>query len=72
MQEIKTIEECKVYCDECVFLENRPTLAETFYNSGKYEQTGTRFYCRKKEKWYTIGTTIEQIGFSWCLDGIKK
>lgn len=72
MGDIKTVEECKVYCDECKFLEERPTLAETSFGSGVYTQTGTRFYCAKCNRWYTIGTTLEQVGFSWCLKGEKK
>lgn len=72
MKELKTIEESKIYCDECKFLEEKPTLAETYFNSGEYVQTGTRFYCPKKNKWYTIGSTLEHIGMGWCLEGIKK
>ena len=72
MEQMKTIEECKVYCDECKFLEERPTLAETSFGSGEYVQTGTRFYCSKKGKWYTLNSTIEEVGFCWCLSGEKK
>jgi hypothetical protein len=72
MKVLKTVDESKVYCDECRFLEERPTLAETSFGSGEYAQTGTRFYCSKYGKWYTINSTIEEIGFCWCLGGEKK
>lgn len=64
--------EHKVYCDECVYLQERPTMAETTMGSGVYYQTGTRFYCPKQKKWFPLNSTINEVGYSYCLDGMKK
>lgn len=62
----------KVYCDECVFLEERPTLAEVPFGSGNYVKTGTRFYCPVHEKWFSINTPMELMQFNYCASGVKK
>lgn len=59
----------KIYCDECKFLEERPVFANDLH--GIIMQTGTRFYCPIKNRWYTIGMTIEQIGYEYCNKGEK-
>jgi hypothetical protein len=56
----------KTYCDECAFLQNR----EVKTNDGIV--TGTRYYCSKKKKWFSIGATLEEIGFSYCAEGANK
>ena len=61
----------KVYCDECIYLEERPAKAEVPMDSGNYITTGTRFYCRKHDKWYSIGTNKELIRFNYCVQGDK-
>ena len=55
----------KVYCDECKYLQNREIKVND-------KVTGTRFYCSKKNVWFTIGTTLEQIGFHCCAEGKKN
>lgn len=62
----------KVYCDECIYLEKRPIKAEVPMGSGNYIVTGTRFYCRKHDKWYSIGTNEELIKFGYCVEGEIK
>ena len=62
----------KVYCDECVFLEERPTLAEVPMDSGNYIKTGTRFYCPVQQKWFALNTTKEEMGFNYCVQGKRK
>lgn len=62
----------KVYCDECVFLEERPVLAEVPMDSGNYVKTGTRFYCPIHKKWFAINTTMEQMRFNYCASGVKN
>lgn len=59
----------KTYCDECQFLEERPVFANGL--RGIIMQTGTRFYCPIKNRWFPIGTTIEQVGFEYCDKGKK-
>lgn len=61
-----------VYCDECVFLEERPVLAEVPMDSGNYVKTGTRFYCLIHKKWFVINTTMEQMRFNYCASGMKR
>ena len=67
-----SVEELKVYCDECVHLEKRPTMAETTMGSGVYYQTGARFYCPKKDKRFPLNSTLVEVGFSYCFEGIRK
>ena len=55
----------KVYCDECIFLQNRQIKVND-------EVTGTMFYCPKKKYWFSIGSTLELVGFSCCAEGVKK
>ncbi len=55
----------KIYCDECEYLQNR----EIKVNGNV---TGTRYYCPKKQKWFPIGTNLEEIGFSFCAEGQRK
>ena len=62
----------KVYCNECVFLEERPILAEVPMDSGNYIKTGTRYYCSCHKKWYSINTTLEIMGFNYCVYGQRK
>ena len=62
----------KVYCDECIYLEERPIKAEVPMDSGNYIITGKRFYCRKHDKWFSIGTNKEQVSFNYCVQGGKK
>lgn len=67
----------KVYCDECIHLQNRDVFAEVI--EGNYEdristktiKTKKRYYCPIKEKWFSIGATIQEIGFSYCEKGEK-
>ena len=63
------MEKHKVYCDECIYLEERPIKAEVPLDSGNYITTGTRFYCKLHDRWYSIGTTKEMIGFNYCVTG---
>ena len=67
-----SVEELKIYCDECEFLQIRPTMAETAMGSGVYYQTGTRFYCPKKNKRFPLNSTLIEVGHSYCLDGARK
>ena len=62
----------KVYCDECIYLEERPIKAEVPFGSGNYITTGTRFYCKKHNNWFSIGTNKELIKFNYCIAGEKK
>ena len=62
----------KVYCDECIFLEERPIKAEVPMDSGNYITTGTRYYCRLHDKWFPLRSSMEEIGFSYCVMGEKK
>lgn len=55
----------KVYCDECKYLQNREIKVND-------EVTGTRYYCSKKKRWFSIGETIKLIGFHFCAEGNKK
>ena len=64
--------EHKTYCDECEYLQERPIKAEVPMDSGNYIVTGSRFYCSKHQKWWSIHTTIEQVGFSYCMEGAAK
>ena len=66
------MEKHKVYCDECRFLEERPTKAEVPMDSGNYIVTGTRYYCSKHKKWWSINTSTEQVGYSSCVYGERK
>lgn len=70
--DILSVDELKVYCDECEYLQERPTMAETAMDSGVYYQTGTRFYCPKKSKWFPLNSTLNDVGHSYCFYGIKK
>lgn len=63
--------EHKVYCDECNFLQKRPTKAEVPLDSGNYIITGERFYCALHNKWWSLNTTLEQVGYSSCVFGMK-
>ena len=62
----------KVYCDECKFLEERKVKAEIPPFSGKYVQTGTRYHCSKHDRWFPINTSLELVGFSFCVKGEKR
>lgn len=62
----------KVYCSECIFLEERPTLAEVPIDSGNYVITGTRFYCPVQQRWFAVSNTRESIGFNWCIYGKRE
>lgn len=62
----------KVYCDECKFLENRQIKAEVPLDSGNYIVTGNRFYCPKHDKWWPIRATLEDVSFSYCVYGERK
>lgn len=62
----------KVYCSECIFLEEHPTLAEVPIDSGNYIKTGTRFYCPVLQKWFSINTTRKMMEFNWCVYGEQK
>lgn len=62
----------KVYCDECIYLEERPIKAEVPMDSGNYITTGTRYYCSKHDKWYSIGTNEKLISFSCCCMGERR
>lgn len=64
--------EHKVYCDECTFLEERPIKAEVPLGSGNYIETGKRFYCIRHKKWFSVNTSIETMGFNYCVYGMKK
>lgn len=55
----------KVYCDECKYLQNRKIKVND-------EVTGTMFYCSKKNRWFCIGETIEQLGLHCCAEGEKN
>lgn len=66
------MENHRVYCDECVFLEEHHTLAEVPMDSGNYIQTGTRFYCPVLKKWFALNTTKELMRFNYCVYGKKK
>lgn len=66
------MEQHKVYCDECEYLQQRPTKAEVPLGSGNYIVTGERFYCSKHKKWWSVNTTFEQVGYSACIYGNKK
>lgn len=62
----------KVYCSECAFLEERPTIAEVPIDSRNFIKTGTRFYCPILKKWHSLNTPKELLEFSWCIYGKKK
>ena len=66
------MEKHKIYCDECIFLERRPTIAEKPLDSGNYIITGSRFHCKKHNKWWAINTTNEQVGYSSCVYGKRR
>lgn len=66
------MDKAKVYCDECTFLEERPVKAEVQMDSGNYIVTGTRFYCSKHQKWWSLNTTLELVGYSSCVYGERK
>lgn len=66
------MENHKVYCDECIFLEERPIKAEVPFDSGNYITTGTRFYCRRHDKWYSLCTSKEHLKFDYCVMGEKQ
>ena len=65
------MESQKVYCDECIFLKERPIIAEVPIDSGTYVETGKRFYCEKHKKRWAINTTFKMVGFSYCIEGQK-
>lgn len=66
------MEQHKVYCDECEYLQRRPIKAEVPLGSGNYIITGERFYCSKHDKWWSVNTTVEQVGYSACVYGKQK
>lgn len=55
----------KVYCDECIYLQNRDIKV-----NGNI--TGKRYYCPVLNKWYAIGTTKKEVGFMCCDCGKRK
>lgn len=65
------MEERKVYCDECEFLQERKIRAEVPIDSGNYIITGKRFYCDKCKKWWPLNTSLYQISYSYCIYGKK-
>lgn len=67
-----TLDDLKVYCDECVYLQNRMMKAEVPFGSGKYVETKTRFYCPVHERWFSINTTVEDVKLNYCFEGKKK
>lgn len=64
--------EHKVYCDECKFLEERPVKAEVPFDSGNYIVTGKRFYCPKLDRWFALNTSMEVMKFNYCVYGERK
>lgn len=62
----------KVYCDECNFLEERPVKAEVPMGSGNYIVTGKRFYCARHDKFFALNTPFELMKFNYCIYGDKK
>lgn len=59
----------RTYCDECKYLETRDVKAEIPQFSGNYEQTGKRYHCILHDKWYSINTSKELVGHSFCVQG---
>lgn len=66
------MDEHKVYCNECAFLEERPIMAEVPMDSGNYIKTRTRYYCSVHQKWFALNTSHELMGFNCCVYGKKK
>ena len=55
----------KTYCDECKYLQNREIKVNGTV-------TGTRYYCSKKNWWFGIGSTFEEVGLNCCAEGKRK
>ena len=72
MAEIKTMQESIITCDKCKHLQERLVKAEVPAFSGNYEVTGTRFYCAKFDKWYSLNTKVNDMKYNGCLEGEEK
>ena len=61
----------KCYCTECEHLELRPVFGEIGMFTRKYALTGTRFRCKKHDKYFQSGLQSPEMEFEYCLAGEK-
>ena len=62
----------KIYCDECKFLEEQGVLSEEADEYGRFEEIGTRFYCRYHKRYFDFYVNEKSVGLCSCAYGIER
>ena len=61
-----------VWCDQCKFLEEHGIFSEEADECGRFEELGTKFYCRLHKRYFDFEVNVKTVGLCACAYGEER